>query len=77
MHIVKDCCCESKRCYDCWLYIQFDDGNRLRCNVVREQAGLSHDVLWDKKHGRASRDWVSIGDEHDIEMFLRRIKAYE
>ncbi len=70
LHLIKQCNCKNGNdCYRCWLYIQYDDWNRLKCNIERRKAGLAHNVVWDSKHGKNSDEWYNCNDHTDIMRF--------
>ncbi len=64
-------------CYDCWLYVIFDDRNRLKLNRQQEYCGLSHNILWDVKKGKSKPgEWTYIESEQDIDKYLRQFTGY-
>lgn len=82
VNVRKDCsgCARTwtnQSCYDCWLYVIFDDKNRLKLNRQQEFRGLSHNILWDIKKGvKKPGEWERIETEQDIDRFLRQFTGY-
>lgn len=75
VNIRSDCpgCTNSESCYNCWIYSVFDDQNRLKLNRQQEFRGLSHNILWDIKKGKAKPgEWVTIESERDADRYLRQ-----
>ena len=68
---------DNLSCYDCWLYVIYDDQNRLKLNRQQEYRGLSHNILWDVKAGKPKPgQWEYIQTEQDIDKFLRYFTGY-
>ncbi len=77
INLRKLCGCSGREnCYDCWLYLK-DDRNRLKLNRQQEYRGLSHNILWDIKKGKAKPGtWVRIETEQDADLFLRQFTGF-
>ena len=64
-------------CYDCWIYTQFDDRNRLKLNRQQEFKKLSHNILWDIKKGlKKPGDWVYISNSIEADIYLRKFTGF-
>ena len=69
LHIRKD----GDYTYNDPLYIKYDDPRRLRMNRIRQRAGVSHNLLWDKKKGSRPGPWHHINNLVDILTFTTRL----
>lgn len=74
INLRKDCqgCPQTNDCYECWVYTQHDDKNRLKINITQKYKSLPNNVLWDIKRGKPKPyDWVCIDTEQEADRFLR------
>ena len=69
LHIRKD----GDYTYNDDLYIKYDDPRRLRMNRIRQRAGVSHNLLWNKKKGNVPGQWHRINNLVDILTFTIRL----
>lgn len=69
LHIVKD----GDYTYDDPLYIAYDDPRRLRMNRIRQQNGVSHNLLWDVKRGKRPGPRTTINNIVDVLTFMTRL----
>lgn len=69
LHILKD----GDFSYDDPLYIAYDDPRRLRMNCIRQQNGVSHNLLWTSKRGNEAAAWTCIRSSGDILSFMTRL----
>jgi len=79
VNIRSDCpgCPRTQDCYDCHIYVIYDDRNRLKLNRQQKYRGLSHNILWDIKRGQKKPDtWHWIETEQDIDRFLRQFTGF-
>lgn len=79
INLRKDClgCSRTNDCYSCWVYIQFDDKNRLKINIAQKEKNLPHNVLWDVKRGKIKiHEWKYIDSELEADRFLRWFTGY-
>ena len=55
------------------LYRRYDDPRRLYINRLREENGVSHNILWDVKKGRRAGTWHTINNIVDILSFMTKL----
>ena len=55
------------------LYFWYDDPKRLRINRLRNENGISHNILWDVKKGQCAGTWHTINNVVDILSFMTRL----
>ena len=70
LHIVKD---DGDYTYDDPLYNVYDDPRRLRINRIRQQHGVSHNILWCRKRGDIVEAWSYIRSSGDVLAFMTRL----
>lgn len=79
LNLRKDChqCSQNEDCYNCWVYTQFDDKNRLKINITQKYNNLPNNVLWDVKRGmKKLSEWVRIETAQDADRFLRKFTGF-
>ena len=76
LHIERDCTKCDNECYDCVLYVLYDDQKRLKMNRERKMQGMSHNLLFDVKNGRSVGSWINVCGSDDVENVLREFSYY-
>ena len=69
LHVKRD----GDYTYNDPLYRMYDDPKRLRINRLRNEHGVSHNILWDVKKGQRAGTWHTIHNIVDILSFMTKL----
>jgi len=64
---------EDNYTYDDPLYHKYDDPRRLHINRLRQQNGVSHGILWNKKKNSLAGTWHTMRNNVDILSFMTKL----